>query len=87
MADAALGAIWVFFTQSPSLLVCDELGLIGKGMFAIDGCKIPSNASKEWSGTRADFQKKVTKLDGVIAHMLATHKDLDAQGSEEVWVQ
>lgn len=56
------------------LLVCDELGLIGTEMFAIDGCKIPSNASKEWSGKRADFQKNVAKLDGAIAHMLATHK-------------
>lgn len=31
------------------LLMCDELGLIGKDMFAIDGCKLPSNASKDWS--------------------------------------
>ena len=29
------------------LLVCDEAGLIGKQMFAIDGVKLPSNASKE----------------------------------------
>ncbi len=35
------------------LLVCDQMGLIGKEMFAIDGCKLPSNASKEWSGTKA----------------------------------
>lgn len=35
------------------LLVCDGMGLIGKEMFAIDGCKLPSNASKEWSGTKA----------------------------------
>jgi len=69
------------------LLVCDELGLIGKEMFAIDGCKLPSNASKEWSGTRADFQKKVAKLDGAIAHMLKTHQGLDATDSEEDWVK
>jgi len=25
------------------LLVCDDLGLIGREMFAIDGCKMPSN--------------------------------------------
>jgi transposase len=37
------------------LLLCDEMGLIGKEMFAIDGCKLPANAAKEWSGTRADF--------------------------------
>ena len=29
------------------LMMCDELGLIGKDMFAIDGCKLPSNASKD----------------------------------------
>lgn len=33
------------------LLYCDEMGLIGKELFAIDGCKMPANASKEWSGT------------------------------------
>jgi len=26
-----------------------------KEMFAIDGCKLPSNAAKEWSGTKAEF--------------------------------
>ena len=30
------------------LMYCDKLGLIGKEMFAIDGCKISSNASKEY---------------------------------------
>ena len=48
------------------LLVCDDLGLIGREMFAIDGCKMPSNAGKEWSGTRADFEKKAAKLEKAI---------------------
>ena len=43
------------------LLVCDALGLIGKEMFAIDWCKLPSNAAKEW--TRADFEKKAAKME------------------------
>ena len=30
------------------LLVCQELKLIHGEMFAIDGCRLPSNASKEW---------------------------------------
>ena len=38
------------------LMYCDQLGLIGKEMFAIDGCKISSNASKAWSGTKEDFE-------------------------------
>ena len=44
------------------LLVCDQVGLIGKEMFAIDGVKLPSNASKEWSGTKADLKKVAEEL-------------------------
>lgn len=32
------------------LLICDRQGLIGREMFAIDGVKLPSNASKGKSG-------------------------------------
>ena len=37
------------------LLVCEELNLLGGNMFALDGCKLPSNASKNpqdevWEG-------------------------------------
>jgi transposase len=32
------------------LLVCEQEGLLGGTFFAIDGCKLSSNASKEWSG-------------------------------------
>ncbi|MBU0674983.1 MAG: hypothetical protein KJ950_10105 [Proteobacteria bacterium] len=33
------------------LLYCDQMDLVGKEMFAMDGCKLSSNASKERSGT------------------------------------
>ena len=36
------------------LMVCDQLDLIGKDMFAIDGRKMFSNTSKEWSGTHQE---------------------------------
>ena len=39
------------------VLVCLELDLIEGSMFAIDGCKISSNASKEWSGTNRVLKK------------------------------
>ncbi len=65
------------------LLVCDDLGLIGKEMFAIDGCKLSSNASKEWSGTKADFERKVAKLERAINHMLVTHREHDRKATEE----
>ena len=56
------------------LMVCDHQQLIGKEMFAIDGCKLPSNASKEWSGTRADFSKKIEKMETAIKRMVEKHQ-------------
>jgi len=60
------------------LLTCDEMGLIGKEMFAIDGCKLPSNAGKEWSGTRKDYKKKAAKLEKAIENMVARHHRSDS---------
>jgi len=64
------------------LLVCDDLGLIGKEMFAIDGCKLPSNASKEWSGTKADFEKKAAKMEKAIENILRKHREEDQNKTE-----
>ncbi|MEW8563500.1 MAG: hypothetical protein AB2531_02540 [Candidatus Thiodiazotropha sp.] len=35
--------------------------LIGHDMFAVDGCKLPSDAAKEWSGTKDKLQQKKRK--------------------------
>jgi hypothetical protein len=43
---------------SQVLFECHAPGLIGGELFAIDGCKPPSNASKEWFGTMAELGKK-----------------------------
>ena len=59
------------------LLVCDEQGLIGRDMFAVDGCKLPSNASKNWSGTQEDLKKKAAKLETAIGRIVNKHKELD----------
>lgn len=48
---------------SQILFICDKQGLIGREMFAIDGVKLPSNASKAKSGTRADFERQAAKLE------------------------
>ena len=64
------------------LLVCDDMGLIGKEMFAIDGCKLPSNASKEWSGTKAEFEKKAAKMEKAIENILKKHRDEDQNTTE-----
>lgn len=62
------------------LLVADELGLIGREMFAVDGVKLPSNASKSWSGTRADFAKKVAKMERAVRYLVKRHRECDERG-------
>ncbi|MDR2844033.1 MAG: transposase [Candidatus Symbiothrix sp.] len=42
------------------LMVCHKMGLIGGKMFAIDGCRLPSNAAKEWSGTKKNYRRSMT---------------------------
>jgi transposase len=64
------------------LAICQNQGLIGQEMFAIDGVKLPSNASKGKSGTRADFQKQLVKLEAAAASMLQRHREQDAQPVE-----
>jgi transposase len=58
--------------------VCDRQGLIGREMFAIDGVKLPSNASKRRSGTRADFERQAAKCEAAAAAMVARHRAADA---------
>lgn len=64
------------------LLVCDEAGLIGKEMFAVDGVKLPSNASKEWSGTKADLRKKADKMQRAVTHLLTQHRQNDLSATD-----
>ena len=59
------------------LLQCNVLNLIGGEMFAIDGRKMSSNASKEWSGKIEELGKKRDKLKEHISRMLLRHQDLD----------
>ena len=44
------------------LLVAEEMKLLGNTVFALDGCKLPSNAGKEKSGTFSDLRKKQKKF-------------------------
>jgi transposase len=63
------------------LLQCSELKLITGEMFAIDGCKLPSNASKEWSGKIEELKKKRDKLEKYITRLLSRHQELDKDES------
>jgi Transposase DDE domain len=57
--------------------VCYSQGLIGKNMFAIDGCKISSNCSKEWSGTKAELLNKTTKIEKSVNYLIQKHNSTD----------
>lgn len=62
------------------LLICDDMQLIGREMFAIDGCKLPADALREWSGTTAELNKKARKMERAIRCMLAKHRQEDQRG-------
>jgi len=59
------------------LLVCQEMDLLGGTFFALDGLKLPSNASKEWSGTRSEMQRKKERLEAKVRELLAEHAQED----------
>jgi transposase len=65
---------------SQVLLTCDRIGLIGKTMFAIDGVKLPANASKERSGTRAELAHRADRLDKAAAKIISAHQAQDVHG-------
>jgi transposase len=74
-------AIGRIFTQV--LVVCDRQRLIGRQMFAIDGVKLPANASKAKSGKREDFLREAMKMDEAVRKMLERHREADATGAIE----
>ena len=73
-------AITSVFGQVLSVLSGE--GLIGRAMFAIDGVKLPSNASKHRSGTRAQFLAQAQKMERAASTMLDRHQLNDAGASE-----
>src|SRR3954453_13096834 len=73
-------AVSKVFTQV--LMICDRQGLIGREMFAIDGVKLPSNASKAKSGKRKDFVRQANKMHQAVEQLLRRHRDNDAAGGE-----
>jgi transposase len=65
------------------LLICDQQGLLGKELFALDGCKLPSNAAKEWSGTFKELEQKRDKLQRRIQYYLNEHQQRDSSDTRE----
>ena len=59
------------------LMVCEEEGLLGGSFFALDGLKLPSNASKQWSGKLSKLQRKKEKLEAKLKRLLEEHERED----------
>ena len=68
---------------SEILLVCGGMGLIKGKMFAIDGCRLPSNASKEWSGTKKELKEKYERIKKISKEIIEKHRKNDIIGVDE----
>jgi transposase len=66
------------------LLVCEEENLLGGTFFALDGCKLSSNASKQWSGKFADIKKKKDKIEKKVKRLLAEQIEADKNDSDDL---
>jgi len=64
------------------LLICDASGLIGKEHFAVDGCKLPTDASKEWSGKHSELENKSKKMRSRADRIVNKHLDSDSSKGE-----
>ena len=64
------------------LLVCDKEGLLGGTRFALDGCKLPSNASQDWTGTHDQLRKKMKRMENKVKKLLRKHIKNDERESD-----
>lgn len=67
-------------SQSMALRLCS--GSAGHSRHCTTEGKLPSNASKTKSGTRADFARQADKLEAAAKAMLARHRENDMQPVE-----
>ena len=65
------------------LLICDQFKLLGGTTFALDGVKIPSNAGKEWSGTKKELERKAEKIEQTIGLLIKKYKNLELKENDE----
>jgi transposase len=68
---------------SEVMMYCNELGLIGGETFAIDGLRLPSNASLEMSGRKAELEKDLEVYKKMAAKHLERHKRKDEAGKSD----
>jgi transposase len=65
------------------LLVCEEEGLLGGTFFALDGCKLPSNASRKGSGTIGELKMKKEKIENKVKGLLEEQVEADKEDDDD----
>ncbi len=66
------------------LLVCEQEKLLGGTFFALDGCKLSSNASKQWSGKISDIKKKKEKIEQKVKRLLEEQIEADRNDNDDL---
>jgi len=62
------------------LMYCNELELIGGEDYAIDGVRLPSNASIQMSGTKEELEKRVKQYQKMAEKHIKRHEKKDEDG-------
>jgi transposase len=65
------------------LMYCNELGLTGGENFALDGLRLPSNASKDMSGAEEQLRKRLAVCRRMAAKHIERHARKDEQGASD----
>jgi transposase len=64
------------------LMVCEEMDLLGGTFFALDGLRLPGNASERWTGTHKQLRKKKERLEAKVRQLVEEHTEQD-RGDED----
>ena len=65
------------------LLVCEQEGLLGGTVFALDGCKLPSNASMRKSGRISDLERKKGHIEKKIERLVKEQEEADKKDNDK----
>ncbi len=65
------------------LLVCEQENLLGGTFFALDGLKLPANASKDSSGRISELIKKKDKIQKKVNRLLKDQIDADRDDDDD----
>ena len=65
------------------LLVCEEESLLGGTAFALDGCKLPSNASRRKSGRFSDLERKKQNIEKRVERLLKEQEEADKNDDDD----